>query len=63
MTTDPVCGMKVNTRTAPAESTYQNKTYYFCGQPCKEEFDMNPEQYAGQEAEEPVGSSSRGKRG
>ena len=42
---DPVCGMMVDDQTAPARSTYQGKTYYFCGQDCKEQFDANPGKY------------------
>ncbi|HEC29928.1 MAG TPA: YHS domain-containing protein, partial [Gammaproteobacteria bacterium] len=27
---DPVCGMELSRTTAVAESSYENKTYYFC---------------------------------
>jgi YHS domain-containing protein len=51
MAIDPVCGMEVDEKTAPAKSTYQGKTYYFCAPGCKEEFDENPEGFIGEEDE------------
>lgn len=47
MATDPVCGMRVDEKTAE-QSKYAGKTFYFCSKSCKEEFDANPEQYAQQ---------------
>lgn len=46
MAIDPVCDMEVDEATAPANSEYRGKTYYFCAPGCKKEFDANPEQYA-----------------
>ena len=46
-TKDPVCGMTVDEESAPASSEYEGKTYYFCSQDCKEEFDSDPASYAG----------------
>ncbi len=43
--TDPVCGMEVSPEDAAATSEYKGKTYYFCCEGCKEEFDANPRQY------------------
>ena len=43
---DPVCGMQVDPRTAAAQSTYNGKTYYFCSEACRQQFDKNPAQYA-----------------
>ncbi len=51
MAKDPVCGMTVDEKQAPAKSTYQGQTYYFCSTGCKAEFDRHPEQYAGQQQE------------
>ena len=45
MEKDPVCGMEVDRESAAAQSEYQGRTYYFCAQACKEEFDRNPGQY------------------
>jgi Cu+-exporting ATPase len=50
MTTDPVCGMKVDEKTAPASTTYAGKTVYFCSTQCKDKFIQNPEEYAAQMA-------------
>ena len=46
MTTDPVCGMKVDEKTAPATSTYQGEKFYFCSDACKRSFDASPERFA-----------------
>ncbi|MBP2030808.1 YHS domain-containing protein [Methanohalophilus levihalophilus] len=40
---DPVCGMKIDKRTAKFKSEYEGKTYYFCSLSCKKKFDENPE--------------------
>ena len=45
MEKDVVCGMEVDRESAAAQSDYQGRTYYFCSQACKEEFDRNPGQY------------------
>src|SRR5581483_204097 len=40
---DPICGMTVDEKTAPAMSDYQGKTYYFCAVGCRKAFEENPE--------------------
>lgn len=45
MQIDPVCGMQVDDRTAPATSQYQGTNYSFCCAECKQQFDQQPEQY------------------
>ena len=52
--TDPVCGMKVDVAEAKAAkltSEHQGKTYFFCSDHCKKQFDAGPAKYlaAGQE--------------
>jgi len=45
---DPVCGMAVDenqARAAKRLSDHQGKTYFFCNDGCKKEFDANPGQY------------------
>lgn len=42
---DPVCGMLIKTSEARFTSVYQEKTYYFCEQGCKERFDQAPDRY------------------
>lgn len=46
MAKDPVCGMDVDEKTAPAKSVYQGRTYYFCMPACKAKFDQDPKKYA-----------------
>lgn len=46
MAIDPVCGMEVDEKNPPAESEYQGRTYYFCREECRQQFESNPEQYA-----------------
>jgi len=46
--TDPVCGMKVDTAEAKAaklSSEHQGKTYFFCNETCKKQFDKAPAKY------------------
>ena len=46
MVKDPICGMNVDEKTAKFKSTYEGKTYYFCNNACKVEFEKNPKKYA-----------------
>jgi len=48
MSADPVCGMEVDEARAKATgktSVYHGKTYYFCAEDCKEQFDKEPGKY------------------
>ena len=45
MVKDPVCGMMVDPKTAPAKTEYKGKTYYFCAPGCKVAFEKEPEKY------------------
>jgi Cu+-exporting ATPase len=54
---DPVCGMHLDPEAAPAYVTYGTKTYYFCSDEHKAEFERNPERYAGR----PAGYEDTGK--
>ena len=47
---DPVCGMDIDPEMAPAKAEYKGTTYYFCGVTCEEQFNANPEKYAGKTA-------------
>lgn len=42
-----VCGQKLDPRTTP-KSTYKGKTYYFCSDDDKTQFDGNAEQFVGE---------------
>jgi YHS domain-containing protein len=46
MTTDPVCGMKVDDQNPQHQAQYGGHRYSFCSQQCKNEFEQNPEEYA-----------------
>jgi YHS domain-containing protein len=45
MAIDPVCGMTVDEKTAPATSEYKGSKYFFCAKGCKVAFDKDPEKY------------------
>jgi P-type Cu+ transporter len=44
-TTDPVCGMKVDPKSAAGWFEYSGTTYYFCGQHCLSAFKTEPAKY------------------
>lgn len=50
MAVDPVCGMEINQESAPAETVYDGRTYYFCSADCKDAFEEDPEEYIGSAA-------------
>jgi YHS domain-containing protein/uncharacterized membrane protein YraQ (UPF0718 family) len=39
---DPICGMQVETATAPATATRNGQTYYFCSDHCQHRFTTDP---------------------
>ena len=43
--TDPVCGMKVDARTADHHHRLGDSDYYFCSARCLDKFKANPDQY------------------
>ena len=43
--TDPVCGMKVDMRTAEPQCTLGETTYYFCSARCLDKFRADPDHY------------------
>jgi YHS domain-containing protein len=45
MAIDPVCGMDVNESNPPAKTNYEGKTYYFCSEECKQDFEEDPEDF------------------
>lgn len=47
---DPVCGMQVRVADAPAETTWDGKTYWFCSDRCRVRFEDDPERFTGPEA-------------
>ena len=61
MAKDPVCGMDVDEKSAPAKSEHMGKTYYFCAPGCKKAFDDDPAKYTegGRSEERRVGKECR----
>ncbi|MBX0324939.1 MULTISPECIES: YHS domain-containing protein [Haloarculaceae] len=45
MTTDPVCGMELLSGEAAATVQYGGKTYYFCSDECRQQFQVQPAVY------------------
>jgi YHS domain-containing protein len=45
---DVVCGMGVRPGPDAIQSTFEDKTYYFCAPGCKRMFEKNPAQFAAQ---------------
>ncbi|MGI8847345.1 MAG: permease [Candidatus Dormibacteria bacterium] len=43
---DPVCGMQVETATAPARVTHDEQVSHFCSDHCRERFERAPERFA-----------------
>ncbi len=46
MTTDPVCGTKVDEKEPEFQSQYAGQTYVFCSEDCKKEFEERPDEFA-----------------
>ena len=44
--TDPVCGMKVD-RSKALRATHAGRTYFFCSEHCRSQFEADPESYVG----------------
>jgi Cu+-exporting ATPase len=51
---DPVCGMQVDPSTAPARTTYQGQSYYFCCPHCLQKFNADPARYLKPQARPPA---------
>ena len=45
MTTDPVCGMKVDEKNSQFQTQFGGRTYSFCSENCKQEFDADPDEF------------------
>ena len=69
MTTDPVCGMRIDTEDAAGSTEHEGETYFFCSQTCHDAFTANPAAYAtksrhGRGEEAQIGSrSAQGEHG
>lgn len=49
---DPVCKMQVQTGLAPASTSVDGETYWFCSDRCRERFEEHPERYTVRSASE-----------
>jgi YHS domain-containing protein len=47
---DPVCGMSVVEHDSASQTTLQGRTYFFCSEECRREFEANPSRYLEQAA-------------
>ncbi|MGC5172064.1 YHS domain-containing protein [Microbacterium sp. DT81.1] len=43
--TDPVCGMRIDPKTAAATREHDGATFYFCSTGCADIFDADPHRY------------------
>ena len=43
--TDPVCLMKVGKDEKALKYDYRGKTFYFCSEGCRQQFQQNPQKY------------------
>lgn len=50
MVTDPVCKMQVDESNNKLGLTYKERTYYFCSEGCRAEFERNREEYSGSDS-------------
>jgi YHS domain-containing protein len=42
--TDPVCGTKVDSGSAAAQTTYEGQVYFFCSEECRRRFEHHPKE-------------------
>jgi YHS domain-containing protein len=55
--TDPVCGMRIDSKKAAAQSEFNGNTYYFCSRECATQFDADPREF---EKHEPPRTTTAG---
>ncbi len=60
MATDPVCGMKVDEKSAASTRVHDGNTYYFCSAHCGAKFDANPSAYLKKPEPAPVHQPAAG---
>ena len=46
MAKDPVCGMEIDEADAVGSIEHEGRTYYFCSDDCRQEFESDPGAYA-----------------
>jgi Cu+-exporting ATPase len=45
MTTDPVCGMRIDERTTEYQTQFAGRKYFFCSEECRKEFESDPAEF------------------
>jgi YHS domain-containing protein len=45
MTTDPVCGMRIDEQESEFQTMFAGRKYFFCSEDCRKEFENEPEEY------------------
>lgn len=45
MQRDPVCKVLVDEKKARYKIDYEGRKYYFCSEECRDEFNLDPEEY------------------
>jgi len=50
---DPVCGMKVDAKSAAGSISHHGESYYFCGPACRQKFEADPARYLQPRADTP----------
>jgi len=45
MTTDPVCGMRIEEKKSEVHTQFAGKRYFFCSEECRKEFEADPNEY------------------
>jgi YHS domain-containing protein len=62
MASDLVCGMNVEIEEAKARNLmaeHKGRTFYFCSEECRSQFEANPEQFLGTQSTSVKGSAKR----
>ncbi|WP_417542694.1 heavy metal translocating P-type ATPase [Methylophaga thalassica] len=62
MTTDPVCGMQVDEKTAKYQTSHKHKNYVFCSQHCLNNFKADPQFYLNKPETDSAKSCCSGKQ-
>ena len=57
---DPVCGMQVETSSAPARATHNGVTQHFCSDRCREKFERKPGRFVSAAADTPAAPEMNG---
>jgi YHS domain-containing protein len=45
MTSDPVCGIRVDESKAEYQTQFAGRKYFFCSEECRKEFEADPSDY------------------